>query len=185
MKKLFIGLMIFSVLMTLSCCKKDADEGGGGGSEIKVMAFDKEQYDLTSGSVSDCRVSECEKAEFSVINTKIADIVSSKDKECRIEGKKEGATVIKAVNGNNECRAVINVINNDKSRSAFKDSQWYICSFACEGEGGEDCVETFFTEGKPVLEREDDVVAVMKGNGRYVMCYKNKFFYFEYEAYRG
>ncbi len=183
MKKLFTAIMMVMTLMFLSCCKKETAEVESGRAE-ESMSFEKEQYDIKTRSVGDCTVNGCESAEFTVINTKIADIVSSKENECRIEGKKEGATVIKAASGQNECRAVINVIREDSSRKAVEDNEWYIVIFAYEDEC-KNVVETFFTQGKPVIEEDTEKIMIKKSSGKYIYCVKEKFLYFEYEIYRG
>lgn len=182
MKIKFLITLIFACVF-FSCCKKDADSTD---EEITdTMEFEKEQYDITSGSSCDCKVLNADSCSFTVINETIANILSSRANECRVEGIKAGATVIKAVNGNEESRAIINVTKNDTARNAWKNKEWFICSFAYETEDSIQLVETFFTQGVPEIEINEKYICVKKGNGKYIYCEKEKFMYFDYEIYRG
>lgn len=183
MKKIFLAVTFIFLMVAASCCKNEA-EAPSSPSQPENLAFEKEQYDLTRGSVTDIKVTGCEKAEFTVINEKIASIVSSTTKECRVEGKKEGATVIKAVSGTNVSKSILNVISSETTRNV-KNDEWYICSFAYITEENEYAVETFFTEGKPLMQIKEDFISVKKENGNYIRCSKEKFMYLEYESYRG
>lgn len=177
MKKISGCLFLLVCFMCVSCSLfKDQEE-----EEDKVMAFSKEQYEVGVGLSRDCNVENALECKFSIVNEKIAKVLSSSNSSCVIEGEKSGATVLKAVSGENECKCIISVneVNDEKSLIGTKD-EWFICTVLSEVEG-----ITFFTMGVPKLYFDGEIVKIKRENGNDFSCHINDFISMEYSVYRG
>ena len=112
MKKNQIGrvyVIILSIIaLTLISCKQDVEEGGSS-SYSPSKGFEKDRYDIIIGNTAEIDV-ECDgEVKFEVSNSKVCEIVSSREHTVRLLGKKEGATVLKAECKDKTYKTVIRV----------------------------------------------------------------------------
>ena len=116
MKKLFV-ILITVVSFCFMSCNPFAifdDELDG---YVESVRFQSENYMMMSGTIQICNIIvtpgdsfDYFDTEFYISNTDVAFIKSSTKKNCTIEARTKGSTIITAKVGDQDCQAVINVM---------------------------------------------------------------------------
>ena len=95
--------------MSIVSCKQNVDEGGSSSSS-PLGGFAKDRYEIITGNTAEIDVDCDGEVSFEVSNSKVSEIVSSREHTVRLLGKKEGATVLKAECKDKVYKTVIKVV---------------------------------------------------------------------------